>query len=131
MVAIIIGQEELSQIEDQYLVDAYEHLRETFNRYPNGFGSEFAGKRIYPHMWYMRVMRCLLDIYQDSDREKQIYIIKVIFKINIIYKNIFTMEPFCNNYKHTTIMKAHYFLNDDVVPLDVKNILRYFLNVVN
>ncbi len=128
---VILNRAEVIELDNDNVLYAYDQFVAAYNRHPDGFNREVRNDDNYPMKWYMGLMRQLLSIAERVRRAEQIKVITIIYKLNIVYRDLFNYESFRYNYKDTAIMKAREFIDHDGVPRELKNILEHFLAIMH
>ncbi len=129
--APVLSRDDIEELYNDNVLYAYDQFVAAYNRHPDGFNREVRNDENYPMKWYVGLIRQLLSITERVGRIEKIKIITIIYKLNIAYRNLFNYESFRHNYKDTAIMKAREFIEDEIVPRELKNVLEYFLAVVH
>ncbi len=126
----LVSRQDIYNLQDDDILNYYDNLCETYNNNPNGFDKQDAFDIDYPYMWYVKLIRQMLEYCSVQRKPMKIVVIILMYKINIQFKNLFQFERFRGPYRTTAREKAHELLNDPEVTNELKNVLNYFLNVV-
>ena len=127
---IILTRAEVVELDNDNVLYAYDQFVAAYNRHPDGFNREVRNDDNYPMKWYMGLTRQLLSIAERVRLAEKIKVITIIYKLNIVYRNLFNYDSFRHNYKDMAIMKAREFIDNEIVPRELKNILEHFLDIV-
>lgn len=134
MVVYNIGltRQEIVDLNDPEVLNCYDNLCQTYDEFPDGFDNNVERNPNYPRMWYMNLIRALLDLYSGKSRILKIKYTTIIYKINIKFITVFEYNAFRMRFKETTIMKAHEILQEDsdLITNELKNILQHFLDII-
>lgn len=129
---IRVNRNEIIDLNDDTIILFYENLCSTYEHNPEGFDDNYKNNIEYPRMWFIKLMRSLLNrTEQVRGISAKCNIISIMFRLNIQYKVVFDYAPFSGNYKDTIIMKAHEYIDNDDATNELKIVLHEFLNVVN
>ena len=129
---VILSREEIEDLQNNEILNYYDNLCDTHRWNPNGFNREDLHDEQSPAMWYFKCIKGMLITIEDESNEVKVRYIKIMFKLNIIYRHLFGFPSFSGLYKRTVKAKARELLRSrsNSVTGEVKNLLRHFLNVV-
>ncbi len=134
MVVYNIGltRQEIVDLNDLEVLNYYDNLCQTYDEFPDGFNNNVENNPNYPRMWYMNLIRALLDLYHGKSRILKIKYTTIIYKINIKFVTVFEYNAFRMRYRDTIIMKAHEILQEDgdIITNELKNVLQHFLDII-
>jgi len=128
---IVLNRAEIVELDNDNVLYAYDQFVSTYNRHPDRFNREDRNDDNYPMKWYIGLTRQLLSITERVRRAEKMKVITIMYKLNIVYRDLFNYETFRYNYKDTAIMKAREFINHEMITRELKNVLEYFLDVVH
>ncbi len=127
---VYLFRDEICNLDDEEILNYYDNLCETYENNPDGFDKQDAFDVDCPFMWYTKLIRELLQYCERQRKPMKIVVIMLIYKISIQFRNLFQFERFSGRYRTTALDKAHELLEDPDATNELKNVLRYFLNVV-
>jgi len=127
---VILNRAEVVELDNDNVLYTYDQFVAAYNRHPDGFNREVRDDDNYPMKWYVGLIRQLLSITERVRRAEKIKVITIMYKLNIVYRNLFNYESFRYNYKDMTIRKAREFVNHEMITRELKNVLEHFLDVM-
>lgn len=132
MYNIGLTRQEIVDLNDLEVLNYYDNLCQTYDEFPDGFNNNVENNPNYPRMWYMNLIRALLDLYHGKSRILKIKYTTIIYKINIKFVTVFEYNAFRMRYRDTIIMKAHEILQEDgdIITNELKNVLQHFLDII-
>jgi hypothetical protein len=128
---VVLNRADILELDNDNVLYAYDRFVAAYNRHPDGFNREVRNDDNYPMKWYMGLTRQLLSITERVRLAEKIKVITIMYKLNIVYRNLFNHDSFRYNYKDTAIMKAREFIDDEIVPRELKNVLEHFLAIMH